>query len=124
MHWNTYLQQYVVLLNHACCATGWPQEGIYIAFNRDLGDPAGWTAPRRIIGEKELAISPAYYPQVFGTTAPETDTLAGEVGRLFVKGVSRWEIVFSRLPYEPVGGDPEDGSGGDRREPRFELLVQ
>src|SRR2546423_7534504 len=26
VHWNTYLQSYVVLLNHVCCAPGWPQE--------------------------------------------------------------------------------------------------
>jgi hypothetical protein len=124
VHWNTYLQQYVVLLNHACCATGWPQEGIYIAFNSDVSDPAGWSAPRKIAGEKDMGISPAYYPQVFGTAAPETDSLAGEVGRLFAKGLSRWEIVFSHLPFEPVGGDPEDGSGANRQQPRTELLVQ
>ena len=113
VHWNTYLQQYVVLLNRACCATGWPQEGIYIAFNPDVSNPTGWSEPRKLIGEEEVGISPAYYPQVFGTAAPETDTLGGEVGRFFVKGVSRWEIVFSPLPFEPQAGDPEDTSGSN-----------
>jgi len=124
VHWNTHLQQYVVLLNHACCATGWPQEGIYIAFNPDVSNPTGWSAPREVIGEEEVGIAPGDYPQVFGTAARETDTLAGEVGRLFVKGLSRWEIVFSQLPFEPLAGDPEDTSGGNRREPGSELLVQ
>jgi len=124
VHWNTYLQQYVVLLNHACCSTGWPQEGIYIAFNPDVSDPAAWSAPRRIIGEKELGIRPEYYPQVFGTAARETDTIAGEVGRFFVKGLSRWEIVFSSQPFEPLALDPPDASGGAAREPQSELLVQ
>ncbi|MGQ9919529.1 MAG: hypothetical protein ACUVS7_19205, partial [Bryobacteraceae bacterium] len=43
VHWNTALNRYVALMSHACCKPGWPQEGIYISFNPDLSDPAGWT---------------------------------------------------------------------------------
>jgi hypothetical protein len=39
VHWNTYLQQYVMLLNRAQDAA-WTQEGVYIAFTSNLGDPA------------------------------------------------------------------------------------
>jgi hypothetical protein len=28
VHWNTYLERYVVVLNRACCSPNWPQEGI------------------------------------------------------------------------------------------------
>jgi hypothetical protein len=38
-----------------------------------------------------------WYPQVVGIDSAEqqTDKLAGKTARLFVAGVSRWEIVFS-----------------------------
>jgi len=95
VHWNTFLNQYVVLLNHACCKTNWPQEGIYITFNADLSNPWGWSDPYKILDSKAIGFAPGYYPQVFGTGPGESDTLAGETARLFVKGVSKWEIVFA-----------------------------
>jgi hypothetical protein len=96
VHWNTYLRQYVILLNRARDKE-WRQEGIYVSFVRDIADPRGWTAPRKILDAAALAKS-KWYPQVVGTdaTARETDTLAGRVARLFVTGLSRWEIVFRR----------------------------
>ena len=36
VHWNTALNQFVVLLNHSCCSSGWPQEGIYLSTNPDV----------------------------------------------------------------------------------------
>ena len=96
VHWNTALGQYVVLLNRACCSPKWPQEGIYIALNPDLANPYGWSVPSKILDGRQIGFSPGWYPQVFGTGPGETDTLVGEVGRLFVKGVSKWEIVFSQ----------------------------
>jgi hypothetical protein len=94
VHWNTHLESYVVLLNRACCAPMWPQEGIYVTFNRDLGDPSAWTEPQRILQAKDIGFAPAYYPQVLGLEAGETDTLAGRVARLYIKGLSRWKITF------------------------------
>ncbi|MCL4402879.1 MAG: hypothetical protein M1436_09495 [Acidobacteria bacterium] len=94
VHWNTSLNQYVLLLNHACCKPNWPQEGIYITFNPDLSNPSGWTQPYRLIDAKQIGFAPGYYPQVFGLGEQHTDTLAGEVARFFIKGVSKWEIVF------------------------------
>lgn len=97
IHWNTYLESYVVLLNHACCAPRWPQEGIYVSFNPDLSNPAAWTEPHRILRDRDIGFAPGYYPQVLGLAAGETDTLAGQTARLWIKGVSQWELVFS--PY-------------------------
>ena len=39
-----------------------------------------------------------YYPQVMGNGVGETDTLAGNLPRLFVEGVSRWVLQFSKEP--------------------------
>jgi len=91
LHWNTFLNQYVMLLNRSCCETGFPSEGIYVSFNPDLGDPGGWTLPEKILGADEAD----WYPQVIGLEAGMTDKLAGETTRLFIKGESRWEIVFA-----------------------------
>ncbi len=94
IHWNTYLQSYVVLFNHACCAPGWPQEGIYLSFNPDLSNPTAWTDPQRILTGKDIGFSPGWYPQVLGIGSEETDTVAGRLARLYVKGLSKWQIVF------------------------------
>jgi hypothetical protein len=66
--------------------------GIYVTFNRKISDPEGWSRPRRILDYGE------FYPQVIGTDLPGegTDRLAGKRARLFVHGVSRYEIRFRR----------------------------
>src|SRR5512140_1782857 len=48
VHWNTYLERYVVFLNRACCKPRWPQEGIYVVFASDLSNPSTWTMPGKI----------------------------------------------------------------------------
>ncbi len=99
IHWNTHLKQYVILLN---CAVDdhWKQEGIYVTFNRDLVNPKGWSTPKKILDAGEVTSDPkklpGWYPQVMGTAKGETDKLAGRVARLFVHGISRWEITFSK----------------------------
>ncbi|MEO7653960.1 MAG: hypothetical protein ABIZ80_26170 [Bryobacteraceae bacterium] len=98
VHWNTFLNRHVMLLNRACCQTNWPQEGIYIAYSDDLSNPLSWTAPEKILDANQIGFAPAYYPQVFGTGAGESDTQAGEIARFFIKGFSRWEIIFSAAP--------------------------
>jgi hypothetical protein len=95
VHWNIYLQAYVALMSHTCCKPRWPQEGIYISFNPDIGHIAGWSPPRRLMGK--VKYDAGYYPQVMGTGPGESDTLAGRVARLWVHGLSFWEIVFSRM---------------------------
>ncbi len=93
-HWNTYLRSYVVLMNHACCRPMWPQEGIYVSFNADLSKPADWTRPERILRGRDIGSAPGFYPQVLGLDPGGTDTEAGQIARLYIKGVSNWEIVF------------------------------
>ncbi|MEZ5356942.1 MAG: hypothetical protein R2762_30245 [Bryobacteraceae bacterium] len=92
VHWNTHLERYVMLLNRSCCWEGWPQEGVYVAFAADLNEPGSWTPPVKI------AEVDNWYPQVIGSGAEGSDTLAGQVARMFVRGNSEWEIVFSHDP--------------------------
>ena len=69
------------------------QEGIYASFSHELADPLSWSPPRRIpLPENKLA----WYPQVIGLDKAkhETDKMAGRLARLFVRGESRWEILF------------------------------
>jgi hypothetical protein len=108
IHWNTYLEQYVVLLNRSCCKSGWPQEGVYVAFSPDLSDPWAWVSPQKLLDRSQLRSLPGYYPQVLGLNPGETDSVAGEVARFYVHGRSDWEIVFVREEPWPEWPEPED----------------
>jgi hypothetical protein len=117
IHWNTYLESYVIVMNRACCKSGWPQDGIYFSANEDLSDPGGWSRPAKILDDGEIGFAPGYYPQVVGMGPGESDSLAGKVARLYVKGISHWEVEFFKegeidppenLP-EPPSGDPSTG---------------
>jgi len=90
IHWNTYLQAYVVLLNRSCCSPDWPQEGVYLSLNADLSDPSGWVAPVKIIDGGE------WYPWVMGAGHGETSSEAGQSMRLFLRDTSEWELWFYR----------------------------
>ncbi len=94
VHFNTHLKQYVMLLNRSK-DKNWTQEGVYVAFNPDIENPRGWSKPAKILDAAQLDNS-KWYPQVVGTDAAahETDKLAGKTARLFVAGVSKWEITF------------------------------
>jgi hypothetical protein len=92
VHYNTYLNRYVMLLNHAYDRE-WSQEGIYICYNEDLADPQGWSAPQRL---PLFPARAAFYPEIIGIQPGETDKLAGRVARLFLLGSSSWEIEFER----------------------------
>lgn len=96
VHWNTHLKTFVMLLNRAK-DKDWTQEGIYASFNSHPDNPGGWSEPKKIVDAAELEKS-KWYPQVMGldTAAHETDKLAGKTARLFVAGVSKWELVFGR----------------------------
>ncbi|MGH9840060.1 MAG: hypothetical protein ACREEM_14850 [Blastocatellia bacterium] len=96
VHFNTHLDQYVMLLNRAV-DTQWTQEGVYISYNRNLHDPLGWSAPQRL----PLDPQQQAYPEVIGTAPGETDKRAGRVARLFLLGQSSFEIVFD-LPRETL----------------------
>lgn len=98
LHWNTYLQQYVMLLNRACCEPGWPVGGIYVSYSQDLGDPESWSAPQLLLP----AESSGWYPQVIGLGNDDSDKQAGQVARFFMGSDSLYEIVFEldEVPWE------------------------
>ena len=113
IHWNTYLKMYVMVLNHAI-NTHLDADGIYISFNPDIGDPTGWSKPVMLMdlvtihkatvgGEAGLSdvLDNGWYPQVIGTAKGETDKLAGRRARLFLGGLSNFEIVFLQPGEKP-----------------------
>ena len=90
VHWNTYVKQYVMLLNRAKDSQ-WTQQGIYISYAKKLDDPKAWSQPRRLLPGGR------WYPQVFGLeTGSGTDKTAGEVARFFMSGYSEYLIQFLR----------------------------
>jgi len=89
IHWNTYLERWVMLLNHAQDSQ-FGQEGIYIAFAPTIDDPTAWSVPQRILAGGR------WYPQVIGhEVGTGTDKVAGETARFFMGGQSVYEIHFS-----------------------------
>ena len=90
IHWNTYLEQYVMLLNRAKDEQ-FGQDGIYVSFAPGLGDPGAWSPPARLLG------GGGWYPQVAGLeTGAGSDRLAGRRARLFITGASSHVIEFER----------------------------
>jgi hypothetical protein len=85
VHWNYYLNSYVVLLNRTVGQL-WEQEGIYVAFSKDL---INWTRPMKILETNE------YYPQILGLGPEGTDKWGGQVVRLYVGGISEYIIEFN-----------------------------
>ena len=98
IHWNTYLRTYVMLLNHAI-DTKLTQDGIFISFSHDVGNPAGWTKPQMILNRQEIQKAMAgaqasptklengWYPEVIGTEKGETDKVVGRTARFFLAGI-------------------------------------
>jgi hypothetical protein len=90
IHWNTHLEQYVMLLNRAK-DDQFGQDGIYVSYSPTLSDPARWTAPAKIFNGGE------WYPQVIGTeVGTGTDRRAGKRARFFMTGRSNRFIEFER----------------------------
>ena len=96
VHWNTYLEKYVILMNHACCEVGWLQEGIYVSYVSDLSDVSTWGKPTKLLDGENIGFRAGFYPQVMGLEEGETDSVSGWYARLYIQGVSTWEIIFSR----------------------------
>jgi hypothetical protein len=89
VHWNTHLEQYVMLLNRTK-DEAWTQDGIYVAFSPSIEDPAEWSAPRRLLPGGD------WYPQVIGVEiGTGTDKLAGARARFFMGGTSKYLIEFA-----------------------------
>ena len=90
IHWNTHLEQYVMLLNRAK-DEHYGQDGIYVSFAPTLDAPQAWSAPLKVLN------GGGWYPQVAGLDAGlGTDKLAGARARLFLTGSSSHFIEFER----------------------------
>jgi hypothetical protein len=91
VHWNTAIEQYVILLNRAIDRR-WKQEGIYLSLSPDLADPNNWTEPMKILGEG------GWYPQVVGLNYArrETEREASALARLYIHGDSKFTMRFSK----------------------------
>lgn len=90
VHWNTALEQYVMLLNRSR-DENYTQEGVYVSFAPRLDDPSLWTPPQKILNGGR------WYPQVIGTTpGVGTDKIAGASARFFMSGRSEWMINFAK----------------------------
>jgi hypothetical protein len=86
VHWNTYLQRYVMFLNRTS-GIEWEQEGVYVSFSMDL---LAWTAPEKLVDTNY------WYAQVVGLGAEETDRVAGQSARLYMGGMSPYILEFRR----------------------------
>jgi len=90
IHWNTYLQQYVMLVNRAKDDV-FGEEGIYVSFSPTISDPRGWSSLKKLLSGGE------WYPQVIGSeTGTGTDRSAGQRARFFMMGKSTRMIEFQK----------------------------
>jgi hypothetical protein len=89
VHWNTYLEQYVMLLNRAK-DDQFGNEGLYVSYAPSLADPRQWTAPTKLMN------GGGWYPQAVGIEPGGTDRLAGRRARFFITGKSERLIEFER----------------------------
>jgi hypothetical protein len=108
VHWNTYLNCFVILLNRTNGEPGWSQDGIYVCFTHELDRPASWTKPVKLIDGADLPHRGAFYPQIIGLERNGSDTLAGRIARLYLHGVSSWEIEFILPPPPEPEPEPEN----------------
>jgi hypothetical protein len=87
VHWNTYLQSYVALLNRTDTdAENWAQEGVYVSFSTDL---MSWSKPEKILETNN------WYPQVIGLGPNGSDKLGERFLRVYVGGVSTLIMEFA-----------------------------
>lgn len=90
LHWNSYLQQYVMLLNRAADEAFAPG-GVFVSFNPRLDAPGAWSVPSRLLD------GGTWYPQVVGTgPGIVSDVEAGQAARFFMGGQSDRLIRFSK----------------------------
>ncbi len=90
VHWNTYLERYVMLLNRTKDER-FSNEGLYVSYAPTLDDPRAWSVPRKIMN------GGGWYPQVAGLEPQSgTDKHAGQRARFFITGRSEHYIEFRR----------------------------
>ena len=89
IHWNTYLRQYVMLLNHTS-TVAFNQEGIYVGFSARLDDPGSWTAPQKVLS------GGGWYPEVLGLD-PASGTDKEARGRRLMRRVAYYKGCLASL---------------------------
>jgi hypothetical protein len=90
VHWNTYLERYVMLMNRTKNES-FDNEGIYIAYASTLAEPEVWSRPQKLMS------GGGWYPQVAGLEpGAGTDKLAGRRARFLLTGKSEHVIEFER----------------------------
>ncbi len=89
VHWNSYLRQYVMLLNRTA-DVDFTQEGIYVSFNARLDTPDNWLSPRQVLA------GGSWYPQIMGLEYGGSDKQAGQLARFFMSGSSSYLLEFVR----------------------------
>lgn len=107
VHWNAHLERFVMVMNHTCCSTDWPQDGIYISYALDLANPATWTQPTRLLD------GGGWYPMLMGLSFGDTDKLSSGSVRLFMGSDSHYAVDFDWEEEEPK---PEGEEARWRRE--------
>lgn len=89
VHWNTALNQWVAVMNHAKDGD-FAQDGIYISATSSLDDPSSWSEPQVLLA------GGGWYPEVIGLeSGTGTDRQAGARARFYMAGASDYEIVFT-----------------------------
>jgi hypothetical protein len=90
IHWNTYLERWVMLANRARNQQ-FDQDGLYLSYSTTLSDPAAWTPPKKLVNGGQ------WYPQVIGIEpGAGTDKRAGQRARFFMTGRSAFYLDFTR----------------------------
>lgn len=90
IHFNRDIDCFVMLLNWTEHGDGdIVQRGVFVSFNDDPANPAGWSGPQPVVE------GGSWYPQAIGLGPDDGDTLAGAEARFFMSGYSAWTIRFS-----------------------------
>lgn len=102
VHWNTWLNTYVMFLNRVNDGT-WNMEGYYVSFNPDISNPLGWSEPVKVLDGEEARQATApdgsmtgWYVSIFPAEDYDNDNRIGRRARLFATGTSLWEIEFEK----------------------------
>ena len=108
VHWNTAVQSWVMLLNHANGSYNTKSDYFAVSYaSSDLSNPMrSWSTPERLLTRTWPGMS--MYPEVMGLQQGETDQTMGSPARFFIRGWSRWEAVFENVPVrdeEPAARD-------------------
>ena len=101
IHWNEYLEKYVLMLNRSNNG-GFTWSGgqtNYWCYSDSL-ESGIWSTPQPLVFPANYMGD--WYPVVYGLQEGiGTDKICGEVGRLSVNGQSNWRITFSREFQDP-----------------------